>query len=164
MGLAPQLITEEKYQDALNALKQISKDNRIAIRLRAIVSAKEHGVGITAKVFNITTTTLRSWVKGFKKEDKNSLEYKPGRGRKSSINEDHLNIIREWIEKDSSLTIEKILKRLEKECKLKSSKSSVHRTLMKLGLSYITPRPQHYKQHTEQQADFKKKINNDDEP
>lgn len=164
MGLAPQLITEEIYRDAVKALKQISKENRIAIRLRAIIAAKEHGVGITAKVFNITTTTLRSWVKKFKKEDKDSLEYKRGRGRKSRITEEHLNEMRKWIEKDSSLTIKKILKKLEKECGVKSSKSAVHRALMKMGLSYITPRPKHYKQNAEQKAEFKKKIQNDNKP
>jgi hypothetical protein len=61
MGLAPQLITEEIYQDAVNTLKQISKENRIAIRLRAIIAAKEHGVGITAKVFNITLKFPTEW-------------------------------------------------------------------------------------------------------
>ena len=161
MGLAPQLITEEIYQDAVNALKQISKENRIAIRLRAIIAAKEHGVAITAKIFNITTTTLRSWVKKFKKEDKASLEYSRGRGRKSKLKEEHLNEMRKWIKKDSSLTIEKILKKLEKECAIQSSKSAVHRALMKLDFSYITPRPKHYKQKAEQKAEFKKKIQND---
>ena len=53
MGLSPQLITEELYKKALGTLKNLSPDNRAAIRLQAIVSAKEHGVNVVAKVFNV---------------------------------------------------------------------------------------------------------------
>jgi transposase len=147
MGLAPQLITEEIYKKALTELQYLTKETRVAIRLRAIVSAKEHGVAVVAKVFNITTNTLRSWVKNFKEGDWNGLEYKNGRGRKSNIREEHLNAIQKWIEEDNNLTINKILKRLEEKFNLKTSKSAIHRVLEKLKFSYITPRPQHYKQN-----------------
>jgi len=133
----------------------------ISIRLRAIVSAKEHGVAVVAKVYNITTNTLRSWVKSFRKGDWNDLEYKRGSGRKSNIEERHFNTMQAWIEKDSNLTIGKILKRLQEEFNLKTSKSAVHRALKKLKFSYITPRPQHYKQNPSQQTEFKKKSKND---
>lgn len=162
MGLAPQLITEEVYKRALNQLSKITKDNRIAIRLRAIVSAKEQGVGIVAKVFNINPNTLRVWVKNFKDGDVNDLEYKYGRGRKSNIKNEDYDVIQEWIEKDSNLTINKIIRRLEKELNVKTSKSAVHRALKKLSLSYITPRPKHYKQDQIKQEEFKKKFKKND--
>jgi transposase len=158
MGLTQKLITKEVYQKAVTELEHMAKDNRVAIRLRAIVSAKEHGISIVAKVFNITTNTLRSWVKRFKEGDFNNLEYKNGRGRKSNIKNEHYNALQEWIEKDSSLTINKILKRLEGEFNLRTSKSAVHRAMEKLPFSYITPRPKHYKQDQSQQEEFKKNL------
>ena len=161
MGLAPQLITDEIYKKALAQLTNLKKETRVAIRLRAIVSAKEHGVAMVAKVFNISTNTLRSWVKSFNGGDQNSLEYKPGRGRKSNVKEEHLNAIQKLLEKDSNLTLSKILKILEVKYNLKTSKSAIHRVLEKLKFSYITPRPRHYKQNPDQQVEFKKKSKND---
>lgn len=163
MGLAPQLITEDVYKRAFNELAQVRKDSRVGLRLRAIVSAKEQGVAVVAKVFDISTNTLRSWVKRFKGGGWNNLEYKHGRGRKSNISGEHLNVIEEWVHQDSNLTINKILKRLEEKYNLKTSKSAVHRVLKQLKLSYITPRPLHYKQNPDQQAEFKKKSKRNDE-
>jgi len=162
MGLAPQLITEEVYQKALNQLQHITKDNRVAIRLRAIVSAKEHGVTVVSKVLNITPNTIRSRVKNFKEGGWNNLEYKQGRGRKSNIKEEHFNAIQEWVEEDSNLTLNQILSKLEGTYNLKTSKSAIHRALEKLKFSYITPRPKHYKQDPNQQIEFKKKSKVDD--
>jgi transposase len=162
MGLAPQLITEVVYKRACNRVEKVGKDSRIGKRLRAIISAKEEGVGVVARVFGITGATLRNWVKKFKEGDWNNLEYKQGRGRKNKITEEHLQAISEWIEQDSNLTIKKVLKKLEEKFGLKTSKSVVHRGLGKLKLSYITPRPKHYKQDPEQQTEFKKKSKGND--
>ena len=157
MGLSPQLITREIYNKALGRLKALSKENREAIRLRAIVSAKEHGVNVVAKVFDVDTNTIRAWVKRFGSEDVSGLSYKPGRGRKSNLTESHIEAIRNWTQEDSQNTIVKILHKLKKQFGVESSKSAVHRVLHKLKLSYITPRPVHHKQDKTEHTEFKKK-------
>ena len=164
MGLSPQLITEELYAKAVQKLKSLKKDSRAAIRLRAIVSGKDQGVGNVAKVFGITTNTLRSWVKSFEKSSIEGLEYKSGRGRKSQLLEAHYKAIQEWTKEDANLTIQKVIKKLEEAFNLKASKSVVHRGLHKINLSYITPRPVHYKQDKSTHEDFKKKSSKGIQP
>jgi len=157
MGLSPQLITTDLYKKAVKELKTLNKNNRAAIRLRAIASAKENGVTVVSKVFNITPNTLRSWVKSYAKSGLLGLDCKPGRGRKNSLLDRHMITIQAWVESDRNITIAKILIKLREECKVISSKSTVHRALQKLNLSYITPRPIHYKQDKSSHQEFKKK-------
>lgn len=157
MGLSPQLITRDLYSKALGRLKTLSKENREAIRLRAIVSAKEHGVSVVAKIFAVDTNTIRAWVKRFESEDVSGLSYRSGRGRKSNLSEPHIEAIRKWTQEDSQITIVKILHKLKKQFDVRSSKSAVHRVLHKLNLSYITPRPVHHKQDKTEHIKFKKK-------
>jgi transposase len=91
MGLAPQLITEDIYQKALICLNAISNDNRLAIILRAIVSAKENGMNMVARVFETTANSVRNWVKSLWEKGSEGLDYLSCRGKKSKITEHHKN-------------------------------------------------------------------------
>ena len=157
MGLSPLLITDELYKKAKKELKTLSQDNRAAIRLRAIVSAKEHGVGVVAKVFGVTPNTLRAWVKSFSAVGLEGLDYQKGRGRKSNLTAVHCAAIAKWVAQDSGLIISEIVRRLHTAYGVKTSRSAVHRILHKLDLSYITPRPVHHKQDKKTHLEFKKK-------
>lgn len=157
MGLSPQLMTEDLYKKAKARLQTLTQNNRAAIRLRAIVSVKEQGVNVVARVFGVTGNTLRSWIKGFEKEGLEGLDYHPGRGRKSNLSKEHIEAIRQWVLKESHLTIAALLVKLEEVYGVKSSKSAVHRVLQHLNLAYITPRPVHHKQNKELHQGFKKK-------
>lgn len=161
MGLVPQLITNEPYKLAVKHLKTLSQDNRTAIRLRAIVSSYEHGVNVVAKVFGVSSNTIRSWVKAFAKEDVDGLEYQSGRGRKSKLSDHHLQEIAKWTGNNPNLTIAAILEKLKETYGIESSKSAVHRALHKLKLAYITPRPIHHKQDKKLHPEFKKKSERD---
>ena len=105
MGLSPQLITEKLYKRAVQRLQHLSKDNREAIRLRAIVAAKEHGMTIVAKIFNVNSNTIRSWAKRFESGDVSNLAYQAGRGRKPKLADEHLAAINTWAQDDSSITM-----------------------------------------------------------
>jgi transposase len=161
MGVAQKLITDKLYKAATKYLKNLSLDNRAAIRLRAIVSAYEQGVTIVAKVFGVSSNTIRSWIKSFASRDLAGLEYQPGRGRKGKLSDHHLQTIAEWIQENPNLTIAAILQKLRQIHGLESSKSAVHRALHKLKLSYITPRPIHHKQNKKIHLEFKKKSERD---
>jgi len=157
MSMTIKLITDELYQKAIKALSETNDINRVSIRLKAIIAAKEHGVNLVSKIFNITSNTLRNWVKSFSEKGEEALMYQKGRGRKSKISDEHRDAILAWVKEDCNLTINKILILLNKQFGLQSSKSAVHRVLLDLNLSYITPRPQHYKQDPTQRDEFKKK-------
>lgn len=157
MGMTPQLITEEVYKKALNKLKDISQDNRAAIRLRAIVSAKEQGVNLVAKVFGVSANTIRNWIKSFATEDMNGLEYQSGRGRKSKLSSCHINEILKWTKENPNITIMAIVEKVKTSFGIHSSKSAIHRILKELNLSYITPRPVHHKQDKSSHPAFLKK-------
>ncbi|RZI46795.1 helix-turn-helix domain-containing protein [Rickettsiales endosymbiont of Peranema trichophorum] len=136
MGLSPQLITESLYVEAVRELSNLREDNRVGMRLRGIVSAKEHGVNVVSKVFNITTNTLRAWVKGYRDNGLSGLYYKPGRGRKSKLQENHCDAIKQWLEEEPNLTLSKLVVRLKEVFDLDTSSAGVYRTLLKMKLSY----------------------------
>ncbi len=48
MGTHQKLITEDLYKQAIAQLASTNKENRTTIRLRAIVAAKEHGIGMVS--------------------------------------------------------------------------------------------------------------------
>jgi len=157
MGTTTKLITDELYNRAKVTLSSMNKDERVAIRLRAIVAAKEHGIELVSKVFNITSNTLRNWVKSFRTNDREALLRKSGQGRKCKITDDYRVAILTWVKEDCNITIQKILLKLKKQFGLNSSKSAVHRVLKEMNLSHITPRPKHYKQDPLKKEEFKKK-------
>ncbi|MDR1333082.1 MAG: winged helix-turn-helix domain-containing protein [Holosporales bacterium] len=49
-----------------------------------------------------------------------------------------------------------MVQKVQEICGKKISRSSMHREMQKLKYSYITPRPQHYKQDKEKVETFKK--------
>ena len=157
MSLSPQIITEDLYNSALEHLKELGGVGSKAIRLRAIVSAKEYGVGLVAKIFNVNSNTIRAWAKNFESKQLDGLEYIAGRGRKSKLSEIHVNEIAEQVRKDSSITIVKIVMKLKELYNVDTSRSAVHRVLKKLNFSHITGRPKHYKKDEKLVEEFKKK-------
>jgi transposase len=130
-------------------LDTLSQTNRTALRLRAIVSAREHGVNVVAKVFGVNTNTIRSWVKSFAAQDMPGLEYQPGRGRKSNVSHYHMQEILKWTKANPNITIMEIVHNMQSSFGIITSKSAIHRILKQLDLSYITPRPVHHKQDKE---------------
>jgi len=158
MGMSPQLITQSLYDQAVVELKMLKEDNRAGIRLRAVVSAKEQGVKVVAKVFDVSTNTLRSWVKSYANGGIAGLYYKAGRGRKRHLQDIHCKALSEWIQADPNFTLERLVLKLKQVFDVDTSKSAVHRVLLELGLSYITPRPVHHKQNKSLHEEFKKNL------
>ena len=151
------LLTDEVANFAKGALAKIGGNTSIAIKLKAVISAYEHGITDVAKIFGVTKTTLISWIKYVKNEKVDLLEVAEGRGRKSVIDDYHREIIKKWLLKDSQLTIDQIRQKLIDECDITPGRSSVHRAIKLLDFSYITPRPKHYKQPENSLEEAKKK-------
>ena len=149
-------INEDIFQQAQVALKGLGDSGKVAIKLRAIIAAKEHGVLLTAKVFGVSRQSLLDWIKRFAIDNIQGLELKSGRGRKPKTDAVIRENIREILLKNPNMTGKQVQKFLLKKHNVTLEKSAVNNLLGDLGFSYITPRPRHYKSEQSSQDDFKK--------
>jgi transposase len=157
MARPQKVISEEICKKAKKALTELSRDNRVGIRLKAIIASREHGVMFTAKVFGTVPAALREWARRFDEEGARGLEYREGRGRISPVSREHCKKIKEWLGNNVGMTTAEITAKLKAVFNIKTSRSAVHRMMVRSGLAYITPRPLHYKQDKMAQNEFKKK-------
>lgn len=155
MGMHQRKITDKIYRRAARMLKATAKETRAGIRLQAIISGKVHGIERTATIFNITSNTLRNWIKNLGQESR--VAYLAGRGRKGKLTQQHCVAIKAWLRDDCSLTLKSLKVKLFEAFGLSVSTAAIHRTMPKLDLAYITPRPCHFKQSKKRQLEFKKK-------
>jgi len=156
MANKTKLVSDELYAAAQLALRKSGKSGDVGRKLQAIISAKEHGIKAVAEIFGITRKSLMSWIKAFSMESEQGLQTKSGRGRKRLINSDIEDSIRQIIHNKPDMTIEQLRHMLSEKYHVKVARMTVHRLIKRLGMSYITPRPQHYKTDLEKQSAFKK--------
>ena len=155
MAQVSRLLTDDLVAKAKASLKQLGKYGSVATRLQIIIAAKEHGITDVCRVHGISRTTLTEWIKRFSQEEVNALVNKTKKPR-SPLSE-HLDTLKKWVEKNSNITARELIIKIEEGLKIQISISSVYRILKRLKLSYITPRPKHYKQNLSSHEEFKKK-------
>ena len=80
------IINENLINKCHIALKIQGKSGKVARRLQAIISSKDHNISVVSSVFGITRATLTKWIKDFEKESISGLLVKSGRGRKKIFN------------------------------------------------------------------------------
>jgi len=153
-------ISESLFLNAASALKAIGRGGQAAIKLQAIISAKEHGITLAAKVFGISRASLTSWINKFKNEGLQGLELKTGRGRKSKTDTKMRDEIKEMIRKNPNTTARQVKEFLLEKHHVNLSGKAASNLLKGCGFSYITPRPQHYKSDKSAQDEFKKNSKN----
>ena len=157
MSGVSKLLDEELQKRARQELKSLGSKGEVAIKLKAIIAVKDHGVSHVAKIFNITRATLTNWVKAFKKSNSLALVAKKKNPKKSKVNNEQMQIIESWMVDNSSMTIRQLRQRIYEEFAVDLSISTAHRIMQRLEFSFITPRPRHYKQNPQLQVEFKKK-------
>ncbi len=151
------VLDEKTVANAKAALKQLGVKGFIANKLKAVISAKKHGICLTADVFNVNRKTLTSWIKEVKSGNIAGLEIQAGRGRKPKITKEHEAQIGSWLDQDPNITIDQMLQKIIKKFKVELSRATVHRAMQRISFSYIKPRPLHYKQDLQGHEEFKKK-------
>lgn len=157
MSRTSKLLTEEVVGLAKVSLADYGKSGMVAIKLRAVISAHKYGITTVAKVFDITKATLISWIKHVKNDSINRLKVQPGRGRRRMLSDIQEEIVTQWLEGDSQITINKLRAKVLTEMSVELSRATVHRMMQKLKFSYVTPRPKHYKQDPISTMEVKKK-------
>lgn len=158
MGGVSKLLEDDVVEYAIKHLKKIGKDALLGRKLQAVISAKQHGISKVAEVYDISRTTLTSWIKHIRNGALDKLKAPPERKKKSILNDEQRKVIGSWIKQDSQLTIDMVHQKIKEQFALDIGRSTVHREMKKLGLSYITPRPKHFKQKADQVSEFKKKY------
>lgn len=150
------LIDEELVSKAKIALEALGPNSFTAIRLKSIIAAYHHGIKKVSEVYDINRSSLHRWVSLFASGNIDSIKNanKPPR---SKLSQAQAEVIRGWIEADSSVTINKLCNMIKNKWGLSVGKSSVHRLLQKLGFAHITGRKSHYKSDPAAQLEFKKK-------
>ena len=151
-------ISDELFILAQSALKESGKSGDVGRKLQAIISAKAHGVRAVAKIFGVSRQSLMTWIKSFAAESENGLKIKSGRGRKRLINKEIEEIARNILQENPNTTIDHLQQILHNKHNVSASRATVHRMIKRLNLSYITPRPQHYKTDLATQEVFKKTL------
>jgi transposase len=151
------LITNEVVKIAQEKLKELGKNAYISAKLQAVISAKKHGITKVSDVFNISRGTLISWIKHVKNDYVEGLAIRPGRGRKKRLAPEQADLVKEWVNQNSQMTVDELRVRINEEMGLALGRSTVHRIMQSLNFAYITPRPKHHKQDLPQQEVFKKK-------
>ena len=160
MSSVTKLLDEKVLATAKRELKLIGKNALLTKKLEAVIAVKKHSISKVASVYDISRSTLTRWIKHIKNNELEKLRAPKERRRKSKLNEEQRKKIGEWIKANSQLTIKAVRILIESEFSVIVSKSTVHREIRKLKYSYITPRPQHYKQDKNKVDEFKKKYQN----
>jgi transposase len=149
-------ISDELLESAQKELKKLGKDALISRKLEAIIAACKYGISEVAGVYDVTRSTLLFWIKNFKATQLEHLKAPPSRRRKSILSNSDRDAIKNIIEENPQVTINFLVQKVSEFFGKKISKSSMHREIQKMKYSYITPRPQHYKQDKEKVDTFKK--------
>lgn len=150
-------IRDELYERVVEDLRFCGRQGDVSRKLQAIKSAKENDITLVAKIFGVSRVALMDWIHAYESKGMEGFKLKKGRGRKPIINIEEEEVIRRWLEHDNTTTIKSLSARIDEELGKKIGKTATHKLIKKLGFSYITPRPKHYKKDEQQQVEFKKK-------
>ena len=138
-------------------LKKLGRYAYVGKKLQAVIAASKHGITDVAKIYDISRTTLTEWIRRLGQENIDMLKAPKERKRRSRLNQDQVEIIKEWIRINPNITIKELQIMVKDKLSMEISKSTVHRTMRLLSFSYQTPRPLHYKQDQAMVEEFKKK-------
>jgi transposase len=143
-----------KAKEALLGLKQHGVK---ANRLKAIISAYNHGIKKASEVLDYDRTSINRWANKLNKEGAESLSNKAKHKEGIVLKNHHKEQIRKWLKSNPNESRQSIAKKLQDKFGIKVSLSTVQRAMKDSGFSYITPRKNHYKQDKKNVENFKKK-------
>ncbi len=156
MSGVSKLVDDKTVEIARKNLEGLGRYGALSIKLKAVLACSENTITNVSKVFNISRVTLTSWIKSVKVGKIEDLIIKPGRGRNPLVSQDYHAEIKRWLTKRPNLTTDDVCEMIFKQFGIKVGRTATYNLIKQLGLSYITPRPSHYKSDKEQQNAFKK--------
>lgn len=157
MAKTSKILTKEALVFAEASLAKLGKKASEVNKLQVVISAGRNGITKTAEFFNISKTTLFKWIKSVSRGALEELNVGAGRGPKKKLSDEQEKAIKGWLEENSQMTINAVRLKILELWNVDLSLSTVHRLMKKLGFSYITARPRHYKQNVSALPEAKKK-------
>ncbi len=138
------IITQEVLNNALSELKNLKQVGVVSNRLRAIISANDHGIKTVCEVFGPNPSSLHRWIVRFKKDGINGLMKVKKNQNRYLLQEADLIWLKRQIENDPNHTAKSLHTIIHQHLGIKLSKSSIYNYIKKLGFSHITARSIHY--------------------
>ena len=146
---------------AKKELKRLGPYGYVSKKLLAVIAASEHGICEVAKVYDVSRNTITEWIKHIKNLNLEKLKAPKERRKPQKLKEEQQIEVRAWLESDPSITSRALMLKIKEYYDIDISITTAYRIIKRLGLSYITPRPTHYKQNKEVVEEFKKKSYKD---
>jgi transposase len=156
MARVSKLVDQEVIEKASKGLKELGNYGKLSVKLKAVIACGDNSITQVSKIFNISRFTLNEWIKSVKFGGVSDLSLKPGRGRNVIVPESCHHEIKSWILEDSQLTTDDVVIMIKNRFNLNIGRTATYNLIKKLGLSYITPRPSHYKKDESLHDTFKK--------
>jgi transposase len=165
MARKKNIINEELCVKAFEQLKEI-QDSDLAIKLKAIMSLKDHTYEVISTIFQVKRITLNRWAKAFKEFGIDGLREKKKGHNKSKLSDEIKVELCKWVESSTNSegnkenwTINKLRKEILKCYGISISYGPMWKTMRKLNMRIKRPRPRHKSASEELQAEFKKNSN-----
>jgi transposase len=156
MSGVSKLASADVSNRAKDLLLSMGKTSYVAVKLQAVISAKDHGIQTVADIFGVTRPTVTAWIKHVKEGSFDRLTVAPGRGRKPKLSPEQLQKVEEWIQSSRQVTSQRLSVFVKDTFDISISTATAHRIIKSLGFSYMTPRPRHYKADKVKGVEFKK--------
>ena len=139
-------------------LKNQGIRGEIGRRLQALISAHEHGITVVARVYGISRETLMRWIRAFQQSGCAGFAVAPGRGVRPKLSPSQLQEIKQYVEVEGKhLTARRLQAHIQARYSLSLGIATIYRIFQKLGFSWVTGRPSHYRKDPHAQEVFKKK-------
>ena len=159
----PKIVFTEALAERAQADLGALDSNRVAFKLRAIVSAAKHPVGQVAEIMGVAAETVWRWGVAYAEQGVGALCPKPKKPRASKLSKEQKGLALKWIDESRApsgrhahWTLEKLRQAFIDEFEVALTANAIWVWLRKEGKKLKVPRPKHYKADEAAQEGFKK--------
>jgi transposase len=100
--------------------------------------------------------TISLWIKKLLKSKTADVLKKNHPGAQKKLSPDQWQTVLKWVQNDSQLSCSALKVKVKAEYNIDIHIETIRQNLIKLGYSFITPRPQHPQQDIKKTEEFKK--------
>jgi len=137
--------------------------NKITLKLRAIISATKHPLGVVAEILGVTAETIWRWATAYRRDGLAGLYPKPRKPKPSKLSSEQKEQSLSWLASGKSAkgedihwTLERLRHAIFEEFGITLGINTIWVWLRKENLKPKVPRPRHYEADRQAQEAFKK--------
>ena len=125
--------------ETIKMLKRIEKESKYyQVRQRALcirLSFEGQKIAQLVKTFKVSINTIYNWLNDWEKYNLVGLYNRKGRGRKSLLNKQQKEIVKQWVEENPK-NLEKVKEKVENEWSIKISKETIKRIIKEMNMGW----------------------------